>query len=115
MKQCGLTEATVTFYCIMSVAGLVVVERAYEKSYGSWNSTNLLWGVAASAFAASNLVLALRVWVSGTLEREVDELTDAVTSTKQGADLLQMDERRIKGTCEMLRRSVRAIKDNTRR
>ena len=81
MKSCGLTELIVSAYTLCGLGGIIVVEQAYEKKFGTWVITNLLWGLAGGTFAASNLVLALRVWVSGTLERQVDELTDAVSRT----------------------------------
>mmetsp|Transcript_15362 Transcript_15362/g.40601 ORF Transcript_15362/g.40601 Transcript_15362/m.40601 type:complete len:327 (-) Transcript_15362:870-1850(-) len=115
MRGCGLTELAMAVYVLCGIAGAVVVEQAYAMKYGTWGTTNVFWALVAGAFSISNLVLALRVWVSGTMEREVDELTEAVTNSAKGAELLQMDERRIKGTCEALRRSVRAINDNNRR
>uniref|UniRef100_A0A7S2BMS4 Uncharacterized protein n=1 Tax=Florenciella parvula TaxID=236787 RepID=A0A7S2BMS4_9STRA len=115
MRGCGLTELAMAVYVSCGIAGAVVVEQAYAMKYGTWGTTNVFWALVAGAFSISNLALALRVWVSGTMEREVDELTEAVTNSAKGAELLQMDERRIKGTCEALRRSVRAINDNNRR
>ena len=81
MRGCGLTEIAMAVYVSCGIAGAVVVEQAYAMQYGTWPTTNVFWGLVAGAFSISNLALALRVWVSGTMAREVDELTEAVTST----------------------------------